>query len=273
MNRDWTSKICFLWVMTLFLPAGGPAGAAEPTHLEPAEEVTPHAIEIEEELGYVDSDDGFVKAETEISYGLNRRLKLGISAPFEHEDGEGTEFGDAGVFVEGVLNPDSEQRLLVGGQLDVLFPTGRSSEHLGGEIQLRMSKYLGEEGDSGFHLNLFGYLDTDEHEHKYDKAHVLRPYRWIRNLRHGRDDDKDDDMDFGAAVGYTHAATARTALVADAYYRQDYEGADDAVMGELGVSHNVTDAFSVGLGIGAGLTSESPDFEARLTFSYAFGGK
>lgn len=266
MNRDRTFRLMGAVAVAAILARGGIAGAVEPTHLEPAEELTPHTFELEEELEYVDSDDSVFEAETEISYSLNRRLKIGLMAPFEHEDGEGTEFGDAGVFLEGVLNPDSPQRFLLGGELELQFPTGEDSDHVGGEIQLRMSKYLGEEDKNGLHANVFGYFNTEDEDDEHGYFNLFRRFR-------DDEDEYGDDASFGAALGYTHAATANTTLVADVYYRQDYEGGDDAVMGELGVSHDFNDAFSAGIGVGAGLTSDSPDFEARIAFSFKFGGK
>lgn len=134
--------------LTLVLAASSTFGV-EPTHLEPAEEAQSEIVTLEQtaEWQHQNKDTGGTK--TEIAYGLNRRLKLGLSLPAEYDSGDGVEFGDIGLFLEGIANPDASKAPLVGGEIKLLLPTGEESQGVGGKLQVRLSKNLGEDKKHG----------------------------------------------------------------------------------------------------------------------------
>lgn len=93
--------------------------------------------------GYEDFSDGHETAlEAELSYGINEHIRLGLNVPSEWEEDDSS-FGDVGAFLEFVVNPESDG-IVVGGELKLTAPTGEDSEGMGGEAQLRFSKYFAE---------------------------------------------------------------------------------------------------------------------------------
>lgn len=228
--------------------------AMEPTTIEPAEPVDVGTIEVEQGVQYLDMDDDEWESETEISYGLNKYLRLGISLPFVFEEGEHGDLEDAGLFIEGVFNPDSASTL-VGGELKLEFPTGDDSEGLAGEAQLRVTQPLGSGEKHALHLNLTGYYDTvDKEEH-----HCFCS-----------EESTDREFRFGAALGYTYQATESTTLIAALSHEEDVDDTDDANLIEAGISHEFSPNVTAGLGVGTGLDSDSPDFEARAILHLSF---
>ncbi|HOD51522.1 MAG TPA: transporter [Candidatus Hydrogenedentes bacterium] len=229
--------------------------AIEPTVIEPADPVTPHEIAVEQGVQYMDTGENEWKSETEISIGLNRHLKLGVSVPFVFEEEDNGELSDVGLFMEGVFNPDSESTM-VGGELRLNFPTGEDSEGLGGEAQLRITQPLGTGEKHALHLNLTGFYDNVEEEdhHGCFSSH----------------ESTDKEFRFGAALGYSFNVTEATSLTTALSHEEDYEDSDDANLLELGLSHDFGPNFTAGLGVGTGLDDDSPDFQAKAVFQLRF---
>jgi hypothetical protein len=230
------------------------AVAVEPTSIEPAEPVVPNAIELEQGIQYLHLHGDYFESETELSYGINKYLELGISVPVSFEEGEDADLEDIGLFIEGVFNPDSESTM-VGGELRMDFPTGEDSDGIGGEAQLRITHPFGPDQKHALHLNLTGLYGTVEED------------------RHGwwhSDESTDRDFRFAAALGYSCDIAEATTLMLALSHEQDYEESDDANLIELGISHDFSPACTVGLGVGTGLDSDSPDFEAKAIFQLHF---
>ena len=233
-----------------------PAAAVEPTHLEPAESVNSGEIALEQtvEWEHHDSDEGV--AETEISYGLTPKLKLGLTVPAEFEDGEGVELGNVGIFAEGVANPDADRAPLIGGELKIHLPTGDDADGVGVEGQIRISKYFGADGKHGLHLNLLGYYDAVESEDE----HFLHD-----------EDDSEDEFSYGAVLGYTCQVTEKTGLVFNVVHIEYTDSDADETLAEVGVKHDFTDSISGALGVGFGLDDDSPDVTAKAGIEFRFG--
>ncbi len=244
---------------TIILLAATPAFAVEPTHLEPASESDAGVFTLEQSVTWENHDGDEFESETELEYGLNRKLTLGVSVPVEFGGGDGTELGNIGVFLEGIFNPDSPTGPLVGGEIKLLLPTGEDDDGLGGEIQLRISQYFGSDDKHGLHLNLNGYYDSmDDDDHHY----------WFD------DDDSDDEFTGGAALGYSYQVSDATGLVADIFYR-DEAGDESEALAELGLKHDFSDVVSGAIGVGVGLNDDSPDaiVKAGIEFKFGSGGK
>jgi len=228
--------------------------AVEPTNIEPADPVIPKTIQLEQGIQYVHLHGDYFESETELSYGINKYLELGISAPVSFEEGENADLEDVGLFIECVFNPDSDSTR-VGGELRIDFPTGEDSEGIGGEAQLRITHPLGPDQKHALHLNLTGLYGTVEEDH----------HGWWCS-----DESTDNKFRFGAALGYSCNITEATTLIATLSHEQDYKESDDANLIELGISHNFSPACTVGLGVGTGLDSDSPDFEAKAILQLHF---
>lgn len=254
------------------------AHAIDPTNLKPAGEVGAGVVEIKQEAEYSKDDNDSGELSTDISYGVNRHFKIGVVIPFEYDEEEDTEFGDVGVYIKGILNPDNANHFYVGGEIELLAPTGEDSDNIGGEVQLRLSKYLDADETHGVHLTLTGYYDTKDDEEEYARHYHLlfSPRENLRHdllRRHFFEAEDTDQFTFGTALGYTYAIAPSTKLTLNGFFKEDYSGDDDALMAEVGLTHNFTDAWSGAIGVGIGLTDESPDFTAKAGLSYKFGGK
>lgn len=238
--------------------AVGRAYAIEPTHLEPADEGEAQAWSLEQTVEWEHHDDDTFESETEIEYGLNRQLTIGVSIPVEFGGGDGTELGNIGIFMEGIFNPDSTNGPLVGGELKLLLPTEEDTEGIGGEAQLRISQYFGAEDKHGLHLNVNGYYDTFEDEDDH----------WLHDLFD--DDDSDDDFAFGGAVGYTYQISDATGLVLDVFYKDETDEAEHEALAEIGFKHEFNESLEGVLGVGIGLDNDSPDAIVKAGFEFRF---
>lgn len=262
MTRKSLLACSFSAFMGIFLFSPIYAWAIEPTALEPADTVEYKTLEIEEEIRYQEFDDHIWQWENEISYGFTPHLQLGVFIPVEFEEGENGELDDSALFLEFTGNPEAS--LIWGGEIQLIFPTSDESDSLGGAVQLRLTKPFGPNRNQAFHLNLTEYYDTvsEQNDDRWFERHCFC---------HDDDESKDEEFRFGCAAGYSLDLTEYTALILDYMYEQDYEGFDDASLAEIGIAHDFSPGFSLGLGAAAGLTSDSPDFEVSALLRFAFG--
>ena len=240
------------------------ARAIEPTELEPAESAVAGQFQLELKGGYEDFDDGHeTTLEAELSYGINDYVRLGLNVPYEWEsiddrhgdDDSDSGIGDVGAFLEWCANPESDG-IVVGGEFKLTAPTADDSEGVGGEVQLRFSKAFAEK--HGLHLTLKGYYESveeDDHHHLFDK------------------DDNDEEFGYMAVLGYTFRPVESTALIVDIAAGEAPEEGENTNLIELGLTHEFNDTVEVGLGVGAGLDNDSPDFVAHAGLELKFGGK
>lgn len=232
--------------------------ALEATHLEPAEGAEPGEFSVEQVASWEHRKDDVVHTETEIAYGLNRRLELGLWLPAEFGDGE-QELGDIGLFVEGAFNPDAVRGPLVGGEIKLLLPTGEDSHGSGVEVEGHVSKYLGEQGKHGLHLTLEAEYASEANENDDD--------RWFD------DDDEEREVALAAAIGYTYALTDRTELIADVFREESLESDEHETLAEFGMKHEFSDSIEGVLGVAVGLDEEAPDAIVKAGIEIKFGGK
>lgn len=234
------------------------ARGIEPTELEPAEGLDAGRLELELKGGYEDFDRGHeTEFETEFSYGINDRLRLGLKVPFAWEEDGEDGIGDVGAFLEWTANPDSSGPV-VGGEFKLTAPTGEDSEGLGGEVQLRVSKLFAEK--HGLHLTLKGYYESvdedDEGLHDlFDRHH-----------------DRHQEFGYMGVLGYTFKPAESTTLIADIALGEAPEEDENTNLFEVGLKHEFNEAIEIGLGVGAGLDNDSPDFVAHAGVEFKFGG-
>lgn len=233
------------------------AHAVEPTHLEPASESDAGIFTLEQSVTWENHDGDEFEAETELEYGLNRKLTIGVGIPVEFGGGDGTELGDIGIFLESIFDPDSPTGPFVGGEIKLLLPTGEDSDGVGGEVQLRISQYFGTDDKHGLHLNLNGYYESTEDE---DYHH------WFDH-----DDDSDHEFSGGAAIGYSYQISESTGLIADLFYRDETDSGESEALAELGLKHDFSDVVSGALGVGVGLNDDSPDVIVKAGIEFKFG--
>ncbi len=234
------------------------ARAIEPTELEPAESVNAGQFELELKGGYEDFNEGHETVlSAELSYGINDHLRLGLNVPFEWEKwGEYSEdgIGDVGAFLLWVANPDSSGPI-IGGEFKITAPTGEYSDGIGGEVQLRISKEFAEK--HGLHLTLKGYYESEEDD---DDNGLF-------------DDDEGSDHEFGymAVLGYTFKPVDSTTLIADIAVGEAPGEYENTNLLEVGLTHEFNEMVEIGLGVGAGLDDDSPDFVAQAGIEFKFG--
>lgn len=244
-----------IWLFALMIAASYTAAAIEPTELEPAESMDAGRCELEIKVSYEDFSQGHeTEAEAEFSYGLNDNFRLGLNVPFEWEEDGEDGIGDVGAFLEWVANPESSG-IVVGGEFKLTAPTGEDSDDVGGEVQLRFSKALAEK--HGLHLTLKGYYDSEDDDDD-----------------HGLFDDEEDGHDFGyeAVLGYTFKPIESTTLIADIAVGEAPGEDENTNLLEVGLTHEFNDSVEIGVGMGAGLDDDSPDFVAHAGIEFKFGG-
>lgn len=231
------------------------ARAIEPTELEPAESQDAGRLELEIKASYEDFDDGHeTELEAEFSYGINDNVRIGLDVPFEWEEDGEDGIGDVGAFLEWVANPDSDG-IVVGGEFKLTAPTGEESDGVGGEAQLRFSKSFAEK--HGLHLTLKGYYESEDDD---DDQHLF-------------DEDEDDDgLGYMAVLGYTFKPAESTTLIADVAVGETSDEDENTNLLELGLKHEFNDSIEIGLGVGAGLDDDSPNFVAHAGVEFKFGG-
>ncbi|MCC6795061.1 MAG: transporter [Candidatus Hydrogenedentes bacterium] len=234
-----------IWLLALLIAGSYTAAAIEPTELEPAESADAGRCELEIKGSYEDFNEGHeTELEAELSYGINDHLRLGLNVPFEWEEDGEDGIGDVGAFLEWVANPESSG-IVVGGEFKLTAPTGEDSDDVGGEVQLRFSKAFAEK--HGLHLTLKGYYESE---------------------------DEDDDHDYGyqAVLGYTFKPVESTTLIADIAVGEAPGEDEHSNLLEVGLTHEFNDTVEIGVGIGAGLDDDSPDFVAHAGIEFKFGG-
>jgi len=261
MNRNLRSSSApravvsiFVGALAILFAASYTAAAIEPTELEPAEDTHAGRYELEIKASYEDFSEGHeTELEAEFSYGLNDHFRLGLNVPFEWEEDGEDGIGDIGAFLEWVANPESDG-IIVGGEFKITAPTGEESDDVGGEVQLRFSKSFAEK--HGLHLTLKGYYESEE-----DDDHGLF------------DDEEDgDDVGYQAVLGYTYKPVESTTLIADIAVGEAPGEDENTNLLEVGLTHEFNDSVEIGVGIGAGLDDDSPDFVAHAGIEFKFGG-
>ncbi len=233
------------------------AHAVDPTELEPAEAFDPGVLTLELEGEYDKYNDYEAEAEANLEYAFSDKLGLRLHVPVEFEENEDTEFGDVGVRLKYVFNPDAGTAPIVALSGEVFAPTGDDSSGIGGEVMFTISKALGAEEKNKLHLMLVGdYNNNDDDEHD-----------------HWGDDDGERDFYYEAVVGYSYDVSDQTTLVADFVRKQLETDGDNANIVEVGIKHDFNESFSGALGVGAGIGEESPDFTVRGGIEFRFGPK
>ena len=243
-------------VLAFVFTASYTAAAIEPTELEPAKGADAGRYELEIKASYEDFSEGHeTELEAELSYGLNKNFRLGLNVPFEWEEDGEDGIGDVGAFLEWVANPESDG-IIAGGEFKVTAPTGEDSDGIGGEAQLRFSKSIAEK--HGLHLTLKGIYASEDDDDE-----------------HGLFDDDEDGDEFGyqAVLGYTFRPVESTALIADVAMGEAPGEGEHTNLLELGLTHEFNDTVEVGIGVGAGLDDDSPDFVAHAGIEIKFGGR
>lgn len=88
------------------------------------------------------------------------------------------------------------------------------------------------------------------------------------------DKEGDEHQEFGytAVLGYTFKPTDATTLIADVTFGEAAEEKENTNLVKLGLTHEFNDTVEIGLGIGAGLDDDSPDFVAHAGIEFKFGG-
>lgn len=234
------------------------ARAISPTELNPAGGMDAGKFKLQLKGEYEDFDDGHdTESEANFSYGINDHLRLGLEMPFEWEEDGEDGIGDVGAFLLWVANPDSSGPV-IGGEFKLTAPTGEDSDGIGGEVELRISKGFSEK--HGLHLTLKGYYESEDDD---DDDH---------DLFDNGDDDSDSEFGYMAVLGYTFKPVDSTTLIADIALGEAPEEDENTNLIELGLRHEFNESVEIGVGVGAGLDDDSPDFVAHAGIEFKFGG-
>lgn len=190
--------------------------------------------------------DHLLTLNPELEYGLARSLSLGIAPSYSFGNAE--EGGRGAVELEleyNVLEP-SGMRPSVTIVPAVSIPFGPGGEAVQSEIELRATQPLGSARTSPrLHLNV----------------------AW----RHLHDPDRDERRDrYFAAVGVNVPVAPSTAVAFDLVREPSRERGKVDNFIEAGVRHAIDDKTSLGVGAGAGLGPDAPDFRLLVGFQRSF---
>ncbi len=248
MDQRLSFRFLIVVALVLFPLALAPAThAVDPTELEPAEGFEAGALTLEQEFSYDKYDEYRADTETNLEYAFSEKFGIRLHAPVEFDEDDDTEFGNLGLRLRYIFNPEADSAPVVSLSGEAFFPTDEDSSGMGGELTLTLSKGIGD-GTNKIHGTLVGGYNNDSDDHARD-------------------------FYYEALVGYSYDVSDKTTLVADFVRKQLDEHGENANIIELGIKHEFTDNFEAALGAGAGIGEESPDFTIHAGVEFKFNLK
>ncbi|MEQ8757135.1 MAG: transporter [Coleofasciculus sp. G1-WW12-02] len=214
-----------------------------PIEVEDAYPVPYQGLEVQGQFRYdraADGEDQFI-LEPRLEYGFAPNWQGKITVPFEFgakEDG----IGDVGVEVFYNFNTETLKTPAFAASLSADLPTGNDSAGVDPTLKLIATKTLG----TGANL---------------DRLHL--------NVAYGLNDQRQDGERrdrLSGVLGYSRRLNSEALLLTDFVYEQELEEDKEAFLLELGVRYQLTPLNVLSVGVGVGLSEESPDFRVTAGF-------
>ncbi len=248
--------LIFLAVVSIITSSPERAKAADhlnleeglPTEVEDAYPIPYQGIEVQGAFRYERTSEGkdsFV-IEPRIEYGFAPNWQGRIAVPTKFGSGEEDGLGNMGVEVFYNFNTETLNTPAFAISVGADFPTSEEGAGVDPTVKLLMTKSLG----TGENL---------------DRLHLNVGYTYNDSRQAGERSDY-----FQAIAGYSRRLNSETILVTDFVYEQEEENNKDAYILELGVRHQLTPLTVLSVGLGAGLTEDSPDFRFTAGFQQSF---
>jgi len=178
--------------------------------------------------------------------GLRGNSEVTLAAPFLAGNAGRKGSGDLQVEFQHQFQQGNQRRPDLAFVLQGQFPTGEQSAGVDTVVKLLATQSLGGgNAEPKLHLNL----------------------GWKHNAGTGRGERRDGYL---AILGYTRALGERTLLLADFASEQELQDASTIHVAEVGIRHQTSRSSVISLGIGTGVTSQSPRFRATLGFQVGF---
>ena len=249
-----TKTLLFCGVMSAI--SAGTANAGDHTNLE---EGLPVQVEDAYPTAYLNREFQFMGryertangenqyvVEPRLEYGFARNWQARINVPFTLGGGDKRGSGDVGLEAFYNFNTESLKLPALAVSARATLPTGRDSAGVDGEFKFIATKSLGTaEKLQRVHLNLIYFANASSHADE----------------RANR---------YSAILGYSQRVGPDTILVGDFVREQQIERSKTANIFEIGLRRQLTPLKVVSLGLGAGVSRDSPDFRATLGYQQSF---
>lgn len=220
-----------------------------PTELEDAYPIAFRGREFQTQVQFERTDGGkdrFV-IDPRFEFGIARNAQAKISVPFFLGDADQKDSGNIGL--EGFYNFNTEGIWLpaFATSLRLDFPTGRHASGVDTTLKGLVTKSITKTGLDRVHLNM----------------------AWKHNDNGGAGPMVRDDL-FHVVFGYSRRVGADTVVVADYVWEQDRVKGKTADILEIGLRRQITPLTLVSVGLGAGITKDSPDLRATIGLQKSF---
>ena len=250
------NKFHILLGLTASAMLASTAHAADHTNLEPG---LPLEVEDAYPTGYLnrefqfsgryertaDGGNQFV-LDPRLEYGFARNWQARINVPFILGGGDKRGSGDIGAEVFYNFNTESLKLPAFAASVNLTAPTGRDSSGLDSSFKLIATKSL-------------GYAE------KLQRVHLNLTYF---NNASARFDERSNG--YAAVVGYSQRVGPQTIFLADYARQQQKERNKTSDILEVGLRYQQTPLTALSIGLGAGVSKDSPDFRATLGLQRSF---
>ena len=252
MNKNLTFPLLGLSLLTV---ATG-AHAADHTNLEPG---LPLEVEDAYPTGYLNREFQFsgryertadgknqYRVDPRLEYGFARNWQARINAPFILGSGDKRGSGDIGAEVFYNFNTESLKIPAFAASVNLVAPTGRDSSGLDSSFKLIATKSLG-------------------YASKLQRVHLNLTYFNNGSPRQG-----ERSNGYAAVAGYSQRLGPQTIFLADYARLQQKERDKTYDLLEVGLRYQKTPLTVLSIGLGAGVSKDSPDFRATLGLQRSF---
>ncbi len=181
-----------------------------------------------------------------LEYGFARNWQARIRVPFILGSGDKRGSGDIGAEVFYNFNTESLKLPAFAASVNLTAPTGRDSSGIDTEFKLIATKSL-------------GYAE------KLQRVHLNLTYF---NNASARADERSNG--YAAVVGYSQRVGPQTIFLADYVRQQQKERSVTYDLLEVGLRYQKTPLTTLSLGLGTGVSKDSPDFRATLGLQRSF---
>ena len=232
------------------------ARAADHTNLEPG---LPLEVEDAYPTGYLNREfqlsgryqrtaDGKnqYRVDPRLEYGFARNWQARINVPLTFGSGDKRGSGDIGAELFYNFNTESLKLPAFAASVSAQAPTGRDSSGLDTSFKLIATKTL-------------GYAE------KLQRVHLNFTYF---NNASARADERSNR--YAAVAGYSQRLGPQTIFLTDYVRQQEKEGGKTSDIFEVGLRYQKTPLTVLSVGLGAGLSKDSPDFRATLGLQRSF---
>ncbi len=181
-----------------------------------------------------------------LEYGFARNWQARLSVPFILGSGDKRGSGDIGAEVFYNFNTESLKLPAFAASVNATVPTGRDSSGIDTEFKFIATKSLGyAEKLQRVHLNLTYFNNASARADERSNGYV-------------------------AVVGYSQRVGPQTIFLTDYVRQQEKERGKTSDILEVGLRYQQTPLTALSIGLGAGVSKDSPDFRATLGLQRSF---